>query len=185
MGHMHGLGLSLGQLIPDTPWVTYAYILVFYHAILGFRVIAAEKKTGISLPIGSTILTHLACVGLLIGLTVGRHSIPFFGVIRYFIPGLAPFEANWLFNGEKSKPAPKTAPADVISASAVPFAAPAAVSYYASSTGEDYEEFLKLLRAGKRPYRRPGVSVKDEYELWLAARAKSRAATATASKVQA
>jgi hypothetical protein len=39
-------------------------------------------------------------------------------------------------------------------------------------TGEDYEEFVTYLRVGKRPHRRTGVSVKDEFEMWLADRAR-------------
>jgi hypothetical protein len=51
-----------------------------------------------------------------------------------------------------------------------------AVSLYQASTGEDYEEFLQLMQAGKRQFRKPGLSIRGEYELWLAHRAKIRAA---------
>jgi hypothetical protein len=54
---------------------------------------------------------------------------------------------------------------------------------YSTSSGEDYDEFLKLMQQGKRPFRKPGVSVKQEYELWLAARAKARAASTTSRQV--
>jgi hypothetical protein len=54
--------------------------------------------------------------------------------------------------------------------------APVAVSLYQASTGEDYEEFLQLMQAGKRQFRKPGLSIRGEYELWLAHRAKIRAA---------
>jgi hypothetical protein len=47
-------------------------------------------------------------------------------------------------------------------------------SYYDLSTGEDYEQFLLHLREGKRPFRKPGITVKQEYEAWLKHRAKSR-----------
>jgi hypothetical protein len=53
-------------------------------------------------------------------------------------------------------------------------AVPAApVSLYHSSTGEDFNEFLTLMQQGKRPFGKPGITVRQEYELWLAHRAKS------------
>jgi hypothetical protein len=43
-----------------------------------------------------------------------------------------------------------------------------------SDAGADpYDEFVKHMQQGKRPFRKPGVSVKEEFDLWLAARAKS------------
>ena len=39
--------------------------------------------------------------------------------------------------------------------------------------GDPYDEFIKHMQQGKRPFRKPGVSVKEEFELWLAARTKS------------
>jgi hypothetical protein len=180
------------HLLPDTVLATYTYILVSYHLVLAFKVFTAEKKAGLSLPIGQTILTHLACVGVLVGLAVGRHQIPFFGIIRYFIPGLAPFEAEWLFSGEKKKIERISAtddeaiqaatmhvePGDVAAVAA----AQAAPSTFFTSTGEEYNEFLELMRQGKRPFRKPGISIRDEFELWLAARAKARAAAPVSSQ---
>jgi hypothetical protein len=184
-GHMISLVLQLSHLLPDTAWATYTYILVSYHLVLAIKVFTADKKAGMSFPLGQTILTHLACLALLIGLAVSRHQIPFFGIIRFFIPGLAPFEAEWLFTGGRVKTerindeeAFQAAAVRVESApdGAVPVA-PAQVSLYDSSTGEEYNEFLSLMQQGKRPFRKPGISVKDEYELWLADRAKKGRAT--------
>ena len=39
-------------------------------------------------------------------------------------------------------------------------------------SGEDYEEFITYLRVGKRPYRRTGVSVKEEFDRWFADRVR-------------
>lgn len=36
--------------------------------------------------------------------------------------------------------------------------------------GDDYDDFVKHMQQGKRPFRKPGVTVKQEFELWLAAR---------------
>ncbi len=52
-------------------------------------------------------------------------------------------------------------------------------SSFMSSTGAEYEEFLKLMREGKRPFRKPGISVTQEFELWLTHRAKADAAALT------
>jgi hypothetical protein len=193
----------LEHILPDAAWATYAYILVVYHLVLAFKVLTSDKKAALSLPIGQAILTHVACVGILISLAILRHQIPLFGLIRLFLPGLAPFEARWLFSGEKVKiehptdnaavkaamlnaaratdeavapiqvPIPISAPATVQAPIQIPALAPAPVSLYDSSTGEDFNDFLTLMQQGKRPFRKPGISVKQEYELWLAHRAKS------------
>jgi hypothetical protein len=80
------------------------------------------------------------------------------------------FDFNRLITGKAKDAAPLGAPA---AASPIPDA-PATPSLYDTSTGEQYEEFLILMKAGKRPYRKPGLSVRQEYEMWLAARSKQR-----------
>jgi hypothetical protein len=184
METMIGLGLLLSHILPDTALATYTYILVSYHLVLAFKVFTADRKAGMSLPLSQTILSHLAFVGLLIGIAVGRHHIPFFGIIRYFIPGLAPFEASWLFNGEKKKVVASAEPAAFTpsASGALPANAPAEQSLYMSSTGDDFEEFRLHLGQSKRPFRRPGISIKEEYELWLAHRVKTRAAASSTAR---
>ena len=136
---------------------------------------------------------------------MGRHLIPFFGVVTLLIPGIAPFEVTWLFGGGRKKAvttedlltrilpaaapvaAKPTTPSLVTpaepgdtpathqkeSAAATPITFGSATSsLFATSTGEQYEEFLKLLHEGKRPFRKPGQAIRDEYEMWLAHRAK-------------
>jgi hypothetical protein len=87
------------------------------------------------------------------------------------------FDFNRLFTGKAKEAAPLGTPAATNPAADTP----AASSLYDSSTGEEYDEFLKLMQAGKRPYRKPGLSVRDEYEMWLAARSKQRAAAVPSS----
>jgi hypothetical protein len=41
------------------------------------------------------------------------------------------------------------------------------------SVGDEYEEFIQHMAQGKRPFRKPGTTVKQEFELWLAARTKA------------
>jgi len=179
---MFGLGMLLRHFLPDTAWANFAYILGVYHLVLAFKVFTGEKKAGLSFPLGQTILTHAACVAILIGLAVLRHQIPFFGLIRYFIPGLAPFEARWLFASEQPNISQLTddeaVQAATVRTESLPDGSTAAPvpppSLYASSTGEDYNEFMTEMHRGIRPFRKPGLSVKQEYELWLAHRAKSK-----------
>lgn len=67
---------------------------------------------------------------------------------------------------------PAIAPA-AAAPSAYTTAAPAsaAPSLYMNSTGDDFEEFRQHLAQPKRPFRKPGITIKEEYELWLAAKA--------------
>lgn len=168
-----GIGYLIGHFFGDGPWVTYISMLVTYHLFLGFLLITAEHEAGFSMPIGQTILSHAACLAVIVGLGMGRHAIPFFYVIRLFVPGLAPFEVKWLFGGEIKKKAGLEAAVAVTAPAAVPVAvAPAKFT----TSAEDYEAFLKLLHeGGKRPFRKPGVSVKQEFEMWAEAQAKARA----------
>ena len=69
---------------------------------------------------------------------------------------------NWLSYGNKKKTGPEGA----------------GFSYADASTGEDNNEFIQYLSQAVRPFKKPGVSVKQEYELWLVARAKTRSASA-------
>ena len=76
---------------------------------------------------------------------------------------------DWLINGD----AKKVESAGVASETAV---APAPVaqggpSSYMDSSGDDFEEFRLHLAQPTRPFRKPGISIKQEYELWLAAKA--------------
>jgi hypothetical protein len=44
----------------------------------------------------------------------------------------------------------------------------------AQATADDYEVWLRYLAQPDRPTRKPGLSIKDEHELWLNARAKAK-----------
>jgi hypothetical protein len=166
-----------GTLLTTRDWTTLLWILVAYHVILVWRVITAEHKTGLSLPIGSTIVTHLACLAVVVGIGLGRHYVPILGFVRYLIPGIAPFECKWLFSAEtqkKEKPKPVLAPAAATAAAEV-----AAVKE--AVTGDDYEVWLQHIAHRKPAPRKPGTTVKDEYDQFMVARAKQRSAAAPAS----
>jgi len=169
------IGFVVARYLFEGAWATYAYILISYHLFLTWLVITAEHETGFSLPIFSTIITHLACLAVVIGLTVGRHFIPFFGLIRYFIPAMAPFERDWLFSGNAQK---KDVKKKKVPAAAALNAIPVHVAI-AEATAEDNEAWIRYLAQPNRATRKPGVTVKDEYEQWLVARIGSRHAAAS------
>jgi len=104
-----GIGYVLGHYLPE-PWASYVSILVSYHLFLGWLVITAEHEGGLALPVLPTVLTHAACLALLIGLAMGRRSVPVLGLVGIFVPGLAPFESDWLFSGGSRRNWPQRSP---------------------------------------------------------------------------
>ena len=163
------LGYWLAQALPDGPLAAYVPMLISYHLFLIFLVFATQKKSGLSLPILHAFVTHLAFLAVLIGCAYAREHIPFFSLVRMFIPSLAPFETKWLFEGKDGKPA----------------ADPDAKPVVSSATAEEYEEFRNYLSRGERRFRAVGVSVAEEFEQWRAARAKLQTARVEAAKLQA
>lgn len=93
------IGYLLGRILPEGAWSAYAPILISYHLYLVWLVMIADHETGFSMPVPQTVLTHAAFLAALVGLAVGRHYVPFFGLIRIFVPSLAPFECKMLFSG--------------------------------------------------------------------------------------
>jgi hypothetical protein len=159
-------------LLPNLLLSVFASILISFHLFLAWLVITAKHETGISLPIISTISTHLACLVLVVAIGFGRH-IPFFGYIRYCVPIIAIFERNWLFKGRNKSYA--NAP-QVPKGEAAQKAAAVASAVAAAATVDDYQEWLQYLARPNRPPRKPGLSVQDEYKQWLLARARAKAA---------
>jgi len=159
-----GLGYAAGYFLPHS-WLPYDSILISYHLYIAWLLVNADHKVGLSLPISTTILTHLSCLTLVIVLGANRNHIPFFWLIRYFIPALAPFEIKWIFGGEKRRQR------DLLKAKTA-VEAPASQTIM-SSTGDEFGDWQRHCAKQKQPFPRPGVSLKDEYERWLLARAKS------------
>jgi hypothetical protein len=153
------LGFLAGTLVPEGAWATYTSILVSYHVFLAWLIVIDDQKTGVSLPIASTAMTHVACLVLVLPLGMARHFIPFFSFFRYTIAALALFERAWLFNGESKQHTHQAAPATT----------PVPVD-----TAEDYQDWLRHLARQKPSSRKPGSSLKTEYEQWILARAKNR-----------
>jgi hypothetical protein len=182
-----GVGYLLGHYLAD-PWSTYVSILVSYHLFLAFLLITADRETGFSFPILSTILGHAACLAILIGLGIGRRYVPFLGLVRMFVPALAPFECDWLFSGGGQKKAVAKAPAAAMAGT--PVMAKASTNEHAPATPEpeysmdDHDAWLLYLAQSVRQFRKPGLPIGDEFKQWRTARARSRAEAAQAASTQ-
>jgi len=157
------IGFAVGHYVLEGAAAAFGSILISYHLYLLFLVLLAKHEKGLSLPIGHTILTHLAVLVVVVGIPYIRAQIPFFSFVSLLIPGLAPFETNWLFSGQGqiAKAAEEANPIDT-----------------ASATAEDHRDFVAYLRTGDRPFRKRGGTVDDEFRAWLADRAKKNGAAA-------
>ena len=91
----------------------------------------------------------------------GQREMP----LGLLIPGVALFERGWLFSGKGRKVNQPT----IVAADSAVF----------TTTTDDYIEWQRLLTSGKRPPAKRGMTLKDEYEQWAAARAQARAAGAS------
>ncbi|HVN92979.1 MAG TPA: hypothetical protein VMT38_04760 [Terracidiphilus sp.] len=154
------IGYALGHYVLEGAAAAYASILVSYHLFLGFLVFAADQKKGFSIPILQTIVTHLAVLGLLIALPYMRAHVPFFGFVTLLVPGLAPFEVKWLFSGDGK------VTEDHAGDTEVPMQ---------NASAEEHEAFRDYLLGKERAFRKPGMSVNQEFNLWIKARAGKKA----------
>jgi len=153
-----GIGFLSGFVVPPSPWAVYVPVLVTYHLFLVWLVLTNERQMGLSLPIFSTILTHLACMAVVATFMLGHNFIPFFSLIQFSIAGLALFECSWLFVRTEKKQAKP----------------PARVP---TSTADEYQEWLRELAKRRTSPAAQGASLKVEYEKWLRTRAHSRSMT--------
>lgn len=163
------VGLALGHFLPHGPIALYSSILVPYHIFLAWLVLTADYETGMSMPIASTIVSHLAFMAVVVALTVARHLIPFFGIFRYLFAALALFESKWLFRADTIRPV-KTAEE------------PAAPAVKIQSTAADEEAWLQYVAQQKPGSRKTGASLRKEYEQWMLARMAGRSAPAASDR---
>ena len=173
------IGYYVASFLPVGAWANYTFILLSYHLFLTWLVIDADHETGISLPIGSTLLTHAACLVLIISFGAESHHIPFFAFVRAGVVMLAIFERDWLFSGNAKK---KDVATKKVPVKAAVNAIPVDVAI-AEATAEDHEAWIRHLAQPNRATRKPGLSVKDEYEHWLVARIGSRHAAASSKSL--
>lgn len=156
------IGWAAAHYLFDGASAAYASILISYHLYLVSLVVTASHEKRLSMSIGATILYHLAFVGLVVGIAYGRHHIPFFFVVRWLVPGLAPFETQWLFSGKIGQ---STAEEEV---------RPVMVE----ATVDDHEAFREHMMQRDRPFRKPGLSINEEFNFWLADRNREKAQAA-------
>jgi len=186
------IGFFVGTFFPVGPTAIYVGILVSYHLFLAWLVFirtanqdAGDKKAGISLPIGHTVLTHAACLAMIlapVGIALHsmptlfehnpdsddpavalttmeneRHTMRLMQGVCGSIAALAVFERRWLFSSETSH---------TFQASPEPAPQPASTL---RSTAEDAAEWQRYVAVNQRSFP-PGTSLKAEYQKWLAAR---------------
>ena len=185
-----GIGYFAGTLVPAGAPAIYTAILISYHLFLGWLIFirtanhdAGDKRAGISLPVVPTLLTHAACLIIILSpVAIFLHNMPmYFGshadpddasatitamqnerhMLRLIqgvcssIAALAFFERRWLFSSEASEaPRPQPAPQPTSTL---------------RGTAEDAAEWQRYVAANQRSFP-PGTSLKTEYQKWLAAR---------------
>jgi hypothetical protein len=184
------IGFFAGTFFPAGPAAIYVGILVSYHLFLAWLVFikttsqdAGDKKAGISLPVVHTVLTHAACLVMILApVAIALHSMPSLfahdpdsddpavalttmqterHTMRLLqgvcggIAALAIFERRWLFSSET----PQTPPSQ-------PAPQPSSTL---RSTADDAAEWQRYVAANQRSFP-PGTSLKAEYQKWLAAR---------------
>jgi hypothetical protein len=171
-------GIAGFMFLPDVSLFGLVSGLVSYHLFLAWLVFDQEREGLLTLPIVSTVLYHLAFMAViyathraigainsshLIYLIPGKDGVSY--ALGILIPAIAIFERGWLFSGKGRRVNTPT----VVAADSAVFTA----------TTEDYIEWQRLLASGQRPPTRPGITLKDQYEQWAAARAQARAAAAS------
>lgn len=154
------IGLFIGVYLLPGAAGAYVSILVAYHLFLAFLIYLAEREKGLSLSIPLTVLMHLAVLLLLLAIAYlhGNH-LPLFGFISFFVPALAPVESHFLFAGSGIAIVKPDVTADL----------PPLPDDY-EPTHDDTEAFKDYLRQKERTFRKRGLSIEDEFRLWLAAR---------------
>ena len=193
-----GAGFIAGSSLSQSPSTSlYITVLVSYHLFLVWLVFFsgtnfsfvddATNKTGIALPFLQTLLTHAACLAIILSPVAtavhrldqihaaqsGTGSHPDGYVVYQVVKaicgamgGLAIFERRWLFSAEHSAhhASPAPSPSDTMPA----------------ATADDVREWHAYL-AQRRPGTPPaGASLKAEYEQWLQARHSARGGEAPA-----
>jgi hypothetical protein len=168
-------GIAGFFFLPNVSLFSMVSGMVSYHLFLAWLVFEQDREGLLTLSPAVTILYHLACVAVVyalqsaIGALDSIHSfVPIPGkdgvsyALGLLVPALAIFERNWLFSGKGRRENKPT----IVAADSAVF----------TTTTDDYIEWQRLLASGQRPKTRPGVTLKDQFEEWAAARAQARAA---------
>ena len=184
-------GVFAGSFAPSVSGISlYVTVLVSYHFFLAWLVFfsntsftftgGARKDAGIALRLSQTLLTHTACLAVILCTLAtalqklaqlhaavddpGADADIVYQVTKVIcgaMAGLAIFERRWLFSAE-----PSAQPAALGEASLSPG--------LEAATADDLRDWHIYLKKAKPGSRRPGASLKTEYERWLLARQRSR-----------
>jgi len=176
------VGYLIARFMPPGALGLYVSMLVSYHLYLGWLVISAEHEAGFSLPILSTVFTHLCCLGVLLSLPSLRHVIPYFSFLRFGVTYLAAYECQWLFRSHSARKEPEN-PEPSVAQDAVKTTDPAPMPVVRLVTvggDDDHEAWLKHLARRTPATMRRGLSVKEEHDEFMRARAKGRVAAEAA-----
>jgi hypothetical protein len=165
------LAYLVTSFLPEGPWVSYVFLLLYYHLFLAWVVVDPDRKKIHSVSIIPTIVMHLTVLALIVGLVMARNSLPFFVILRFSVVGLASAERRMLSTWTIEKEDPVDTKAAAVSA--------AAAEVVDSLTGEEYEEWVTYLSKRDPRSVKAGTTVKQEYEQWLLARAKTRPAVSS------
>lgn len=158
------IGFAIGHYLLEGAAAAFASILISYHLYLVYLVLTAQHEKGLSFPVGQAIFTHLVFLVVLLGLPFLRTQIPFFSLLSLLVPGLAPFETQWLFSGRGTTFKTVEEPPKPVAVVEV--------------TAADQQEFVQYLRQPLRPFKKPRMTVDEEFKAWHADRVKNRAALA-------
>ena len=90
-------GYAAGTFVSDLVLSPAVSALVSYHIFLLWLLFGSNHRDGVSLSLFPSILAHMACLIVIVPLSMGRSVIPYFGVIHYGIAGLAVFERGLIF----------------------------------------------------------------------------------------
>jgi hypothetical protein len=160
-------GYYLSELLPHTQWAQIVAILFTYHLYLAWTVFSTgERSLAHSVP--TTVLTHLACVALVVAgsmLRIPRGIImilafifPVAGMIKFGLVSIVLFERVWVFSGGKQRQAKskesRLKPGQI---ETPPL----------ESTPELYQQWLSFRSNKRADQYKVGETMKEEYAAWL------------------
>jgi hypothetical protein len=195
-----GIGYFAGSFAPQGSGASlFITTLIAYHLFLAWLLFLsgtsfsyegdARKEAALALPLGQTLLTHAACLAIILGaVATAAHKLAQMNAVpvEAFAPrpegyiiyqaakaicgamaGLAIFERRWLFSAE-----PTMQPASRVEALPSPV-----LQASTADDMRDWQQHLAQMKPGSRPM---GSSLKTEYEKWLLQRQRtSNAANGT------
>jgi len=164
-----GGGYYVSTLLPDAGWSLILSILVTYHLYLAWTIFSAgDRSLAMSVPMA--VVTHLACLAVVIAGAVLRIPrgllmllsmfIPAVGILKFSLVAMVLFERVWLFSGGKTRDAAPGGAPTVRRKKGQPVIEPLVHS------NELYYEWLELRSKKKNPEYRVGMNMQQEYDLW-------------------